>query len=543
MKTNKIFKSILFAATLVLFFGCSEEELMEDPPHILAPVSLYKTLEGFEAGMNGIYAEWRRERSGVNYGNPNRYMLDPAVVGTDVVFPNQRAGWGSSVASKFYNNTSENGDTRKLWSWLYEIINSCNTLIGASKTDAGQALNEEDRNRLVAEARLFRAWAYRHLTYNWGDVPLALEVGTNGTALRDDWTRTPVEDVRRQMEQDLLFAEENLPETRSRPGSLVKGVATHYLAELYLELDPEKAVTKAEELINNGPYSLITSRYGVEANKPGTPFTDMFLDGNSNKSEGNTEAIWVMQNEPLTIGGDFNLMRRWFRGQSHRIDVDGVSGAIIFSVENGGRGLQRNGPTRYAMELYEEGDDRGSRFAWRDYEILNNPEIIPDGWELGDTVFFDWRGKDEEMKNPYWPSTKKWDYADPNDVSGTTNFNDQVYLRLGETYLILAEAQLLTNDKEGAANTINVLRRRANANEISASDVDIDFILDERSRELWSEEHRRYSLRRAGKWFERVSQHNMVSGPTATENRDELLPIPQMVIDVNTVEFPQNPGY
>ena len=162
---------------------------------------------------------------------------------------------------------------------------------------------------------------------------------------------------------------------------------------------------------------------------------------------------------------------------------------------------------------------------------------------MGDTVFFNWRGKDEELKNPYWPSTKKWDYADPNDVSGTTNYNDQVYLRLGETYLILAEAQLLTNNKEGAANTINILRRRSNASEISANDVDIDFILDERSRELWSEEHRRYSLRRAGKWFERVSQYNKVSGPTATENRDELLPIPQMVIDVNTVEFPQNPGY
>lgn len=543
MKTNKIFKSILFAVALMLFFGCTDEELIEDPPHILAPVSLYKNLEGFEAGMNGIYAEWRRERSGTNYGDPNAYMLDPAVVGTDVVYANQWAGWGSDVATKFYNNTSENGFTRDLWSWLYGIINSCNTLIGASKTEAGQALSEEDRTRLVAEARLFRAWAYRHLTYNWGDVPLALEVGTNGTALRDDWTRTPVDEVRRQMEQDLLFAEENLPETRFRPGSLVKGVATHYLAELYLELDPEKAVTKAEELINHGPYSLITSRYGVEANKPGTPFTDMFLDGNSNKSEGNTEAIWVMQNEPLTLGGDFNLMRRWYRGQSHKIKVDGVSGAIIFSVENGGRGLQRNGPTRYAMELYEEGDDRGSRFAWRDYEILNNPDVIPDGWELGDTVFFNWRGKDEKLKNPYWPSTKKWDYADPNDVSGTTNYNDQVYLRLGETYLILAEAQLLTNDKEGAANTINVLRRRANANEISANDVDIDFILDERSRELWSEEHRRYSLRRAGKWFERVSQYNKVGGPTATENRDELLPIPQMVIDVNTVEFPQNPGY
>ena len=118
-----------------------------------------------------------------------------------------------------------------------------------------------------------------------------------------------------------------------------------------------------------------------------------------------------------------------------------------------------------------------------------------------------------------------------------------MYLRLAETYLVLAEAQLLTGDPQGAANSLNTVRQRSNASLITAADVDIDFILDERSRELWSEEHRRYSLIRAGKWYERVSQFNKVGGPTATESRDELLPIPQSVIDVNTVSFPQNPGY
>jgi hypothetical protein len=543
MNSIKSIIKILLSLILILTFGCSEDVLVEDPPHIISPTTLYQDLEGFETGLNGLYAQWSRERSGVNYGDPNDLMIDPAVVGTDNCYGNRRAGWSADVGNRFDNNTSLNGFTRKMWEWLYEIVNASNTLIGASKTEAGEALNEGDRNRIVAEARLFRAWAYRHLTYSWGDVPLALEVGIQGSPLRDDWTRQPVAEIREQMLEDLLFAEEHLPETRNTPGRLVKGVATHYLAELYLELNPELAVEKASGLINSGLYSLITARYGVEANQPGTPFTDMFLDGNSNKEEGNTEVLWVMQHELLTIGGGTNIMRRWHRGRSQDVKVDGISGTIIFSIENGGRGLQRNGPTRYAMELYEESDHRGGRFAWRDYEILNNPNNVPQFRQLGDTIFFQWENQDEIIRNPYWPNPKKWDYADPNDIAGTTNYNDQVYLRLAETYLVLAEAQLLTGNIAGAANTLNILRQRSNASMITSADVNIDFILDERSRELWSEEHRRYSLRRAGKWYERVSQFNVVGGPTATEGRDELLPIPQSVIDVNTVEFPQNPGY
>jgi len=543
MKNLEFIKTLIFAFTFLSIYSCSDDVLVENPPHIISPNTLYQDLTGFEAGINGLYAQWARERSGANYGDPNDLMIDPSVVGTDNCYGNRRAGWSADVGNRFFNNTSLNSFSRRFFNWLYEIINASNTIIGATKTEAGQALPEADRNRIIAEARLFRAWAYRHLPYSFGDVPLALETGTQGSALRDDWTRQPVAEVRNQMLEDLLFAEENLPETSPNQGRLVKAVATHYLAELYLELDPQQAVVKANSLINSGLYSLITQRYGVKANQPGTPFTDMFLDGNSNKTEGNTEALWVMQNEALTIGGDYNMMRRWYRGRSQDVRVDGISGTIIFSQENGGRGLGRNAPTRYAMELYEEGDHRGGRFAWRTYEVLNNPDIVPPFRQLGDTIFFQWENQDEVIRNAYWPSTRKWDYADPNDISGTTNYNDQVYLRLAETYLVLAEAQLLTDDAQGAANSINILRQRSNASPITAADVNIDFILDERSRELWSEEHRRYSLVRAGKWYERVSQFNKVGGPTATEGRDELLPIPQSVIDVNTVPFPQNPGY
>ena len=161
---------------------------------------------------------------------------------------------------------------------------------------------------------------------------------------------------------------------------------------------------------------------------------------------------------------------------------------------------------------------------------------------LGDTVFIDFQGKTEPNQEPMWPSTRKWDYANPNDLAGARSFNDQVYLRLAETYLVLAEAQLKAGNTDAAATAINTLRARANTSLITGADVDIDFILDERSRELWSEEHRRYALVRNNVFLRRYQLGNVRYGDNAAE-RDALMPIPQSVIDANTIPLEQNPGY
>ena len=74
-------------------------------------------------------------------------------------------------------------------------------------------------------------------------------------------------------------------------------------------------------------------------------------------------------------------------------------------------------------------------------------------------------------------------------------------------------------------------------------DVNIDYILDERSRELFIEEERRMTLLRTHKWFERTQLYNKFGGERITL-RDTIFPIPQDVIDANlTKPFPQNPGY
>lgn len=539
MKTLKYI--ITCTALLYVFAGCSDEYLVENPPHIIAADNLYTDLAGFEAGLNGLYNHFRRERSGSSYGSNNDLMADQMMTGTDNMYGNERSGWARGGNDLDARNTPTGSHNRRMFEWLYQMNNAANTIISRAE-NPDVDWTEGEKNEVLGEAHLFRAWLYRHLSFSYGDVPLYLEEA-DGSNIITDWVRTPIAEVRALIEEDLLFAETHLPETSTNSGKVVKGIATHYLAELYLTLGRNgEAVTKANSLINDSPFKLITERYGVKANQPGTPYSDMFLYGNSNKHEGNTEVLWVMQNELEVNDGGQNIMRRWHRGRSQDIKVDGKSNAIIFSEENGGRGLERVSPTRYAMELYEESDDRGGRFSFRDYEVLNNPDVVPEGRMLGDTIFFNWRGNNEKEKNNYWPSTRKWDYANPGDLAGANSYNDQVYLRLAETYLVLAEAQMNEGDLGGAAKTINVLRARANASLITGSDVDIDFILDERSRELYSEEHRKYTLVRLGKWDERFQLYNKV-GASKGSAYHTLMPIPQTAIDANGIPMEQNPGY
>ncbi|MEN8203115.1 MAG: RagB/SusD family nutrient uptake outer membrane protein [Bacteroidota bacterium] len=548
MKT--LYRTIFIIGILGTISSCSEELLVEDPPHILVADNLYTDLTGFEAGLNGLYAQVHWERSGLSrYHGPNDLMIDPAVNGTDNMYANYFGSFGNTANDWGTRNSSTSKFYREFWKWLYQTINAANTIINRAENPGinwfGEGgTEEENKNRVIAEARLIRAWCYRHATFMWGDVPYTDQ--ESGSVIKSDWERTPVVEVRAKMEEDLLFAEEHLPETSENPGKVVKGVATHYLAELYLTTgDPESAKTKAQSLINSGVFSLVTQRFGVDASNPGTPFADMFLAGNANGHEGNTEALWVLQAQLYVVDPDFGfIMRRWHRNRQDKVKVNRVSGTIEYSVENGGRGIGRNGPTRYAMELYEAGDDRGGVSAWRTYEVINSPWVtLPEGWAIGDTVWHNWQGQDEKVNNPYWPSTRKWDGTDPNDLAAPRSYDDQVYLRLAETYLLLAEAELLTNGADAAAATLNILRSRSNASPVTGADVDMDFLLDERSRELYSEEHRRYTLIRTGTLFERVQRYNLIAAPNFTL-RDTIYPIPQDVIDANlTHEMRQNPGY
>ena len=103
---------------------------------------------------------------------------------------------------------------------------------------------------------------------------------------------------------------------------------------------------------------------------------------------------------------------------------------------------------------------------------------------------------------------------------------------------------LRQGDLAGAREAINEVRRRAGATELTSdSQMTVDFLLDERIRELVGEEQRRFTLLRLGKLLERTRKYNTEAGP-AMKDYHVLWPIPQSIRDSNTdAEFPQNEGY
>lgn len=516
--------------------ACNTDQILsENPQTIIVPDNLYTNLAGFEAGLNALYAEARRERGGAETGDPSNNIMETGmVIGTDngyglYLSPPER------IFSQFDTyNTPLATITDDMWRWLYQTINAANTIINRAANPKVE-WSATDRDRVIAEARLIRAWSYRHLQYLWGDVPVNLDE-SSGSNVRTDWERVPRDSVRRLIINDLTFAEAHLPDVPATDGKVGKAVAQHYLAEMYLAIGkPDSADIEASRVINSGNYSLITQRYGVNKNLPGVPFMDQFQDGNVLRSQGNTEVLWAFEYGENVNGGGSSIMRR-----SWVTRYDANKGMKVDSVD-GGRGIGRLAITRYGLTLYEPSDDRGSMYAIRKFYLYNNPSNLPSGKKLGDTLKT--VVGPEKVSNPLWPSTRKWDWADPNDPTAALQYNDQPYLRLAETYLLLAEAQMKEGKLTEAAATINLLRARANASLITPAQVTMDFILDERSRELVTEEERRYTLIRTGTWLDRVKLYNPLAAPVV-QARDSILPIPQEVIDANlTKPMAQNPGY
>ena len=139
---------------------------------------------------------------------------------------------------------------------------------------------------------------------------------------------------------------------------------------------------------------------------------------------------------------------------------------------------------------------RNSQYNLKRKYYYNNPASTYYGQQIpyvgSDTIF------------KIAPNTTKWYQFDPKDEFGFAMIKDFILMRLGETYLLQAEAQFRQGKLTEAANSINVIRARANATPVTAAQINLDFILDERARELLAEENRRMTLMRTGTLVQRA---------------------------------------
>ncbi|MBH8558115.1 RagB/SusD family nutrient uptake outer membrane protein [Hymenobacter negativus] len=514
-------------AAAQLLSSCKKDYLAETPQSLYTPQTVLVDSLGFEAAMAGLQSVVREQYT----RSDEQGLLSMMQLGTDVAIPGQVQG----AEIPYYNYTLLNSQDQAaavMWSWAYRTINNCNQIIQGAAT-APATLRQGYKDRISGEARFYRAYAYNFLVTLWGDVPL---IETPVTTPRTDFTRTPIAAVNTFIINDLTTAIPKLfLASKAASGRITKGAAQQLLGEVYLRTNqPALAETQLKEVISGGQYSLIKARYGVKSTQPGDCFSDMFIVGNQRRSQGNTELIWGIEQQLLVPGGTTSAQQRRVWVPAY-YNVNGMT--LVDSL--GGRGLGRLRLSNWVdYRLYNTGPDmRNSKYNLKRVFYYNNPAVPlkygkrVTGLTGSDTIFY------------ITPYTTKWNQFDPTDTFGFGTIKDLPMMRLGETYLLLAEAQVKQGNTTGAASSINELRTRAQAAPVSAGQMTLDFILDERARELIGEEQRRLTLLRTGTLIDRVTRLNPapVSGLTA---KKLLLPIPQTSIDLNGMAtLGQNDGY
>lgn len=539
-------------ALMVLFVNQSCSDFLDE--EFIAGVSAatyYTTPQGLEDAVKATYAS-----SKTFFGVERGFTMTS--FGTDIYRPGSD---GSHKGFGLYDGQLNPSESyiNEAWRDLYQGINQANAVVNRSSDIEG--ISDELKNERIAEVRFLRAFYYFTLVRTYGDVHLSLEE-TEGIEIEAN--RTSQEDIYAMaIIPDLEFAAANLPDEQSEFGRATKPAAEFLLAKAHMTRaytsfaesdDASTAMTLMTNVINNYNFGL-------------TPdFSSLWELGN----ESNEEIIWSVQNNKTQV--DEGLDGNGNRGHLYFLMEYDREPGMTRDIENG-RPWKRFRPTEFLLTLWDRGIDARYDKTFKSAWLANNADNIPTDasgnplFTVGDTaIYIPGPGLNElwpqsrqdvtrfqvltndEYTEKLFPSMNKWiDPSRPNRQH-TPGQRDFIVMRLADAYLIRAEARLMLGNTDGAAEDINVVRARGawpgseEANMISAGDVDLDFILDERARELVGEGHRWWDLVRTNKLIERVRLHNP-DGGLNIQDYHILRPIPQDQIDRTLGGYEQNPGY
>ncbi|HLR33093.1 MAG TPA: RagB/SusD family nutrient uptake outer membrane protein, partial [Fodinibius sp.] len=258
--------AVFFMLTGIVVFSCERDLDLTDPSYQTTD-NYYENSDELLAGTNAIYSSLH---SGQLVAREWFFLHDlrsdeVAAGGGQLEVPRRQILSGSV--------TPDNAVMNDVWNGLYAVIHRSNVVIdnGPNVED-----NTELRDRLVAEARFLRGWAYFELVSLWGPVPLYTTVVESPDQFQ---ARAPEDSIYMQITTDLEEASNVLPasypnEDRARA---TRGAANAMLGRVYMQqLDFAAAKTHLQEVIDSGQYSL----------------ADDYLDNFREETEFNEESIF-----------------------------------------------------------------------------------------------------------------------------------------------------------------------------------------------------------------------------------------------------------
>ncbi|MCE7063973.1 RagB/SusD family nutrient uptake outer membrane protein [Dyadobacter sp. CY326] len=547
---KKTYKYIGLAALMLMGQSCSD--LLDEEVISSIGNDYINTPKGFEDAAKSAYSSLRNY-----YGT--QQGLTMTEFGTDLYATGADGGYkGFHFYDAQLQPTVDYLAT--IWDETYRGINVCNAVI--ERAPAATVADAVKKQR-VAEMKFLRAHYYFLLLQQFGEVDLRL---TETILPTKKTSRAPESEIYKSIISDLESA---LPDLENKAkatdyGRATKPAAEHLLAKVYLAKgnssskaadDYAKAATYASNVINNYTFKLLPD------------FASVFDQANQNHDE----VVFAVQytTDPLT-NGTGNSLHLYFGMQYD------VQAGMVRDILNG-RPFKRLRPTQYTLETVFKDRVNDSRYkkTFKDTWISNNPGKFTNVFDnsktevtfkAGDTAIFI-PGYEmplaERAKKPYqvlvpsrydealFPTLKK--FLDPlrPDRTYEPGSRDYMCFRLADTYLMLAEAQLLTGKVKEATEALNMVRRRAAfpgktaAMEIKQADMNMEMLMEERGRELLGEQTRWMDLKRWGNLVERVKKYNAQAAPNVKAIH-LVRPIPQTQIDRTeggAAAFPQNPGY
>jgi tetratricopeptide (TPR) repeat protein len=588
-------KTKYFLLAALAFFATSCKNYLDE--QIVSGISyeFYDSEDGMNNALNASYEALRDFHATENVGS------DLNLMGTHV--------WNDGSSGKAFNEysaalNSTNGSLSTVWTAYYRGINTANVVIKRVPTVPASSflITPANRNVWIGEARYLRAFYYFHLVQLFGRIPLQLDENLEA---KKDFTRASVAAVYQTIIADLRFASAALPLTQKNYGRATKGAANHLLAKVYLTrgsavtdargqkpTDLDSAAYYAEAVINSGVYSLVAD-------------VSKLVDFANQR---NSEVIFPIVFNPDVRFGGFDKTGNW----THVVWLWGydVVAGMKRDIPNGRPGL-RIVPTDYALDLFDRKNDSRfyKNFKWTFY--ANNAATIPK-WTAanapnpslvgkarfaeGDTAIYlsmDKNVTDAQIarkpytfvpRNKFVQGTQKrypilLKSLDPTRADLTiVSSRDWIVARLGETYLIAAEAHGRLGRYDKAVQYLNKLRERAAYKEgevkpgqfltveggkqadltkgtlpsllvpvdsVNSVQKTIRFVLNERVRELLGEGHERYDLLRTELFYDWVKKYNPQA--VGLQPFHKLMPIPQTV-HIDRLPNPsdpdnQNPGY
>lgn len=501
---KQLTKLIAVFISILLLQSCNKDFLKPKPLSFFAPENVYINKAGFEAGLVTVRKDLKNEF----YEDRSHMAAD--VNGTDLGNMDFAADWSAITPS-----SGTYMPILPMFGRMYGYIKNTNIII--SRIDNIEWTSQEDRNAILGQAYFYRSYWYYRLVHTYGDVPF---IGSELAGAKLDFFSNSRWAILKKIQSDLEFAAKWLPETgpKDRPS---RYAALQLLAKVYtVNLEFDKAIEAATSIIN-GPFNLMKQRFGASASDPRRNLIwDLHRPENKALST-NTEAIFVLiDRADVPAGaksGGFRGMRNftpWWWGDLSK-DSKGLKGVRMTYADGTytpqydtlGQGNPDVVSTPWSSyDLWDDNtygwyntpDLRRSDANWVDTKdiLYNEPTSVDFGKPLNRN-YFSQLADTLEVLFPF-PHYKTW-Y--PHE-EGFTGYNeggngDYYVYRLAETYLIRAEAYFWKGQFGLAVNDVNQVRERSHALPIAVSDVTLDYIFDERNRELYLEEMRHTELVRA----------------------------------------------